>query len=179
VGSNPTAAFVFLSLPSRKKPYIIIDISYSKFNNSLMARNALLMGLLLNCVVLAQEPTGFFYKELNLIGGYSDNKGLVGKDRHMLKNSVGFEYFRKFSDQYGDHLTLDLQMRLSYDSLEKRHDAWAVEIHNAWLEYKLGIGKSLQLGLSFADGKYQIVNIKLPLDTTAKQTIITSVILRG
>jgi hypothetical protein len=111
-----------------------------------MARIALLAGLLLSCAALAQQPEGFFYKELNLIGGYSDNKGLVGKDNHMLKNSVGFEYFRKFSDQYGDHLTLDLQMRLTYDSMENRHNAWAVEIHNAWLEYKLGIGRSIKVG---------------------------------
>jgi hypothetical protein len=111
-----------------------------------MARTALVMGLLLNCVVLAQQPTEFFYKELNLIGGYSDKKGLVGKDNHMLKNSIGFEYFRKFSDKYGDRLTLDLQMRLSYDSLEDRDNAWAVEIHNAWLEYKLGIGRTLKIG---------------------------------
>ena len=114
-----------------------------------MARIALLAGLLLSFAAMAQGAEGAFYKELNLIGGYSDNKGLVGKDSHMLKNSVGFEYFRKFSDQYGDHLTLDLQMRLD---------------------------------LSFADGKYPIVNhskIKLPLDTTAKQTIITFIILRG
>jgi len=111
-----------------------------------MARIAILAGLLLNCAAMAQGSEAFFYKELNLIGGYSDNQGLVGKNRYMLKNSAGFEYFRKFSDQYGDHLTLDLQMRFSYDSLEKRQDAWAVEIHNAWLEYKLGIGQALQIG---------------------------------
>ena len=52
-----------------------------------MARTALLTGLLLNCVVLAQEPTEFFYKKLNLIGGYSDNKGLIGKDgKHQTVN---------------------------------------------------------------------------------------------
>ncbi|MGB8226915.1 MAG: hypothetical protein WCE45_08670 [Sedimentisphaerales bacterium] len=77
-----------------------------------MARIALLAGLLISCGAMAQQPEGAFYKELNLIGGYSDNKGLVGKDNHMLKNSVGFEYFRKFSNKYGDYLTLDLQMRL-------------------------------------------------------------------
>jgi hypothetical protein len=51
-----------------------------------MARTALLAGLLISCAAMAQQPEGFFYKELNLIGGYSDNKGLVGKDNHMLKN---------------------------------------------------------------------------------------------
>jgi len=111
-----------------------------------MARIAILAGLILSCAATVQGAEGAFYKELNLIGGYSKNQQWVGKNRYMLKNSVGFEYFRKFSDQYGDHLTLDLQMRVSYDSLENHENAWAVEIHNAWLEYKLGIGKSLQIG---------------------------------
>ena len=79
-----------------------------------MAEIVLLRGMfLLTCAVAAGQPTEFLYKELNLIGGYSDNDGLIGKNRYMLKNSAGFEYFRKFSDQYGDHLTLDLQVRYS------------------------------------------------------------------
>jgi hypothetical protein len=94
----------------------------------------------------AGQPAEFLYKELNFIGGYSDNEGLIGKTRGMLKNSAGFEYFRKFSDQYGDRLTLDLQMRYSYDSIEDSREAHAIEIHNAWLEYKLGLGRSLTIG---------------------------------
>ena len=86
-----------------------------------------------------------FYKEANLIGGYSDQDEWIGKS-DMLKNSVGFEDYRKFSNDYGDFLTTDLQVRLSYDSIEASKDAWAIEIHNAWLEYKLGIGKTLRLG---------------------------------
>lgn len=112
-----------------------------------MARTAIAAGLLvLSCAAAAQGIEEFFYKELNLIGGYSDNQGLIGKDKHELKNSVGFEYFRKFSDQYGDRLTLDLQMRFGYDGRQKHDDAWTVEIHNAWLEYKLGLGQALQIG---------------------------------
>ncbi|MBN2455772.1 MAG: hypothetical protein JXB29_04410 [Sedimentisphaerales bacterium] len=87
-----------------------------------------------------------FYKEAVIIGGYSDKDGWVGKKDMMLKNSVGFEYYRKFSDEYGDFLTLDLQMRLAYDSTEDSQDAFGIEIHNAWLEYKLGLGKSIRLG---------------------------------
>ena len=94
----------------------------------------------------AGQSQEFLYKELNLIGGYSDNEGLIGKNRDMLKNSAGFEYFRKFSDQYGDRLTLDLQMRYSYDSIENSEEAHAIEIHNAWLEYKLGLGQSVTVG---------------------------------
>lgn len=87
-----------------------------------------------------------FYREAVVIGGYSDRDKWVGKKDMSLKNSVGFEYFRKFSDEYGDFLTLDLQMRMAYDSKEDSQDAFGVEIHNAWLEYKLGLGKALRLG---------------------------------
>ena len=81
-----------------------------------------------------------FYKEAVIIGGYSDKDQWVGKKDMMLKNSIGFEYFRKFSDEYGDFLTLDIQMRIAYDSMENSSDTFGVEIHNAWLEYKLGLG---------------------------------------
>lgn len=86
-----------------------------------------------------------FYKEAVIIGGYSDNEQWVGKKGDM-KNSVGFEYYKKFSNEYGDFLTLDLQVRTAYDSKEDSQDAFGVEIHNAWLEYKLDLGKSLRLG---------------------------------
>lgn len=63
-----------------------------------------------------------------------------------LSNSIGFEDFRKFSNEYGDFLTSDLQMRLAYDSLENSKEAWALEVHNAWLAYKLGLGRDLKIG---------------------------------
>jgi len=93
-------------------------------------------------VVLADN----FYKEAIIIGGYSDKDQWLGKKGKSLKNSIGFEYYRKFSNEYGDFLTLDLQMRMAYDSKEDSRDAFGVEIHNAWLEYKLGLGKSVRLG---------------------------------
>lgn len=97
---------------------------------------------LLQGVVLADN----FYKEAIIIGGYSDKDQWLGKKGKSLKNSIGFEYYRKFSDEYGDFLTLDLQVRMAYDSKEDSQDAFGVEIHNAWLEYKLGLGKSVRLG---------------------------------
>ena len=78
---------------------------------------------------------GFFYKEANLIGGYSSRDGWIDKSE-MMNSSVGFELYRKFSGDYGDFLTTDLQMRVAYDSRENSHQAWGVEVHNAWLEYK-------------------------------------------
>ncbi|MCK9614174.1 MAG: hypothetical protein M0R48_01570 [Candidatus Omnitrophica bacterium] len=78
---------------------------------------------------------GFFYKEANLITGYSSRDGWVDKNG-MMNSSVGFELFRKFSGDYGDFLTADLQVRAAYDSTKNSHEAWGAEIHNAWLEYK-------------------------------------------
>lgn len=81
------------------------------------------------------DSEGFFYKEVNLIGGYSSRDGWIDKNG-MMNSSVGFELYRKFSGDYGDFLTVDLQMRAAYDSTKNSHQAWGAEIHNAWLEYK-------------------------------------------
>jgi len=86
-----------------------------------------------------------FYKELNLIAGYSDRKEWVGKSSDLM-NSVSFEYYRKFSNDYGDFLTADLQLRLAYDSSEAWEDAWGLEIHNAWLQYKLSPVHKIKFG---------------------------------
>ncbi len=75
-----------------------------------------------------------FYKEFNLIGGYSRQDEWIGES-DALKNSIGFEDYRKFSGDYGDFLTTDLQLRIAYDSSESTDDAWAVEVHNAWAEF--------------------------------------------
>ncbi|HPD45904.1 MAG TPA: hypothetical protein P5279_01205 [Anaerohalosphaeraceae bacterium] len=86
-----------------------------------------------------------FYKELNLIGGYADADQWIGQ-MPGLKNAVGFEYFRKWAGDYGDFLTADLQVRFAYDSHADSEDAFGVEVHNAWLEYKLGLGESIRVG---------------------------------
>jgi hypothetical protein len=76
-----------------------------------------------------------FYKELNAIGGYSNKDKWIGKTDE-LSNSVGFEHYGKFSSEHGDFLTTDLQVRFAYDSMENSTNAWSVEIHNAWVEYR-------------------------------------------
>jgi len=105
---------------------------------------------LLNVVAIVLDKAAYaddalFYKELNLIGGYSDRQKWVGKSSELM-NSLGFEYYRKFSNDYGDFLTADLQMRLAYDSREASSDAWGLEIHNAWLQYKLNSVNKVKLG---------------------------------
>lgn len=76
-----------------------------------------------------------FYKEVNAIGGYSNKEKWIGKTDE-LSNTVGFEHYGKFSSTHGDFLTTDLQVRFAYDSSENSTNAWSVEIHNAWVEYR-------------------------------------------
>lgn len=84
--------------------------------------------------------------EANLIGAYSHEQGWVASDGMNMNSSIGFEYYQKFANEYGDFLTANLQVRLPYNSREDSEDAWGVEIHNAWLEYKLGLGSFLRAG---------------------------------
>ncbi len=87
-----------------------------------------------------------FYKECTLLGGYSDREEWIGERQQFLKNSIGFEYYKKYANDYGDLLTLDIQTRLSYNTQSNSHNAWGLELHNAWLEYKLGMGRFIRVG---------------------------------
>jgi hypothetical protein len=86
-----------------------------------------------------------FYKEVNLIGGYSDRDGWVDRSSDQV-SSIGFEDYRKFSGDFGDYLTTDLQLRAAYDNTAESSDSWGVQIHNAWLLYKLVLGTNLRFG---------------------------------
>jgi hypothetical protein len=97
------------------------------------------------CFGTAYARDALFYKELNLIGGYSDREHWIGKSAELM-NSLGFEYYKKFSNDYGDFLTADLQMRMAYDSTESSHDALGLQIHNAWLQYKLNSVNKVKFG---------------------------------
>lgn len=101
-------------------------------------RRALFFIILLTLLSLcgtASASDFLFYKELNLIGGYSRKTGWTGKTQE-LSNSIGFEHYGKFSSDYGDYLTTDLQVRGAYDANQKFDDAISCEIHNAWVEYR-------------------------------------------
>jgi hypothetical protein len=93
----------------------------------------------------APAAESLFYKELNLIGGYSSRDHWVGRSQELV-NSAGFEDYRKFSNDYGDYLTTDLQVRVGYDSLKNAEDGWGLELHNAWLLYKLNSASKIRLG---------------------------------
>jgi len=59
----------------------------------------LLVYIFLFCIsIYSSNLFAKVYKEVNIIGGYSKND--------HLKNSIGFEYYEKFSDKYGDYLTM-------------------------------------------------------------------------
>jgi hypothetical protein len=89
--------------------------------------------------------TGLF-GELNLVAGHTRSAGWVTEFPGVPRNSVGFEYFRKLSGEGGDFLTVDVQARLSHDSPSQSDDEWGFEIHNAWAEYKLGLGRNVVFG---------------------------------
>jgi len=116
-----------------------------------MKMNKISTVFLLNFIVLmgfgnmALANEALFYKEANLIGGYSDRDHWVGKSND-LTNSIGFEDYRKFSNEYGDFLTTDLQVRLAYDSMRNSRNAWGIQIHNAWLLYKMNYSAKLRIG---------------------------------
>jgi hypothetical protein len=126
---------------------------FSEYSSLIMVKGLsrsfriVLMGL----VILAVSKTplfaneSLFYKEVNLIGGYSDRDHWVGKSQD-LTNALGFEDYRKFSNDYGDYLTTDLQVRLAYDSLRNSHNAWGIQVHNAWLLYKFNYAAKLRVG---------------------------------
>ncbi|MCX5711077.1 MAG: inverse autotransporter beta domain-containing protein [Candidatus Omnitrophica bacterium] len=89
--------------------------------------------------------TSLFYKEVNLVGGYSNLNKWVDAWGEQT-SSVGFEHLSKFANDYGDFLTTDLQVRFAYDSKENSKDAWGVQIHNAWLRYKLDSINKIKVG---------------------------------
>lgn len=99
-------------------------------------RTLFIVAIISFCLIGAASASDFlFYKELNAIGGYSNKEKWIGKTDE-LSNTVGFEHYGKFSSAHGDFLTTDLQVRFAYDSSGNSTDAWSVEIHNAWVEYR-------------------------------------------
>ncbi len=100
------------------------------------------------------------YLEGNGIGGYSqslsgggDGDGgiLLQKDT-SLRNSLGLEYLGKLSNDYGDFLTANVQLRLGYGLpgpavVDELHNFQPIfEVHGAWVDWKLGWGKYLRVG---------------------------------
>jgi hypothetical protein len=97
----------------------------------------IIFGILLLIVFGLQAKN--FYSEAAFQTDYAN-------EEFTHKTSLGFEYFRKFSNEYGDYLTANLQVRVPYVINENFPESLTLEIHNAWLEYKAGLGKFIRLG---------------------------------
>jgi len=85
-------------------------------------------------------------REVNLIGGYTDAADWISRFAGVANTSAGFEYFERLSGDTGDFLTLNLQARAAYDDSRSSGEAWGVEVHNAWADWKLGLGSTLRVG---------------------------------
>jgi hypothetical protein len=81
------------------------------------------------------------YLEVQGVAGYSSMEdGAVFHSGHahdtMQKNGIGFDFFQKFSGEYGDVATGALQMRLVWDDAENKPEA---QIYNAYLKLKTSL----------------------------------------
>jgi hypothetical protein len=94
----------------------------------------------------AARGSSIFSVEMSALAGYSDADGWTADGAGGQTNSVGFEYLAKLSGDRGDFLTFDLQTRLSYDPMRPDDEPWAVEVHNAWVEHRLGLGSNVRAG---------------------------------
>ena len=94
----------------------------------------------------AARASSVFSAEASAVGGYSDGDGWTLNGIGGQTNSIGFEYLARLSGDRGDFLTFDLQTRLSYDPMRPDDEPWAVEVHNAWVEHKLGLGSNVRAG---------------------------------
>ena len=69
------------------------------------------------------------------------------------KNAFGFEYFRVFSNEYGDSIRANVQARLAFDFDDSEDHTLALELHNTWIEKKLGFGTWIRAGHFFVSGE--------------------------
>ena len=155
---------------ARARVRLNIDIYMKAYGRTFLA--SLSVFFFLGDTAIASDL--LFYKELNGIGGYSrkSKNGWIGKTE-MLSNSVGFEHYGKFSSDYGDYLTTDLQIRFAYDSSQKFNEAWSVELHNVWAEYRANNALKVKAGhFEPAFGLEQVIDVHSTiLQTLAMENI--------
>jgi len=106
--------------------------------------------------VFTYGSSGQFNYELNLLAGYgSGGYAYTAPDQ---RPGFGFEYFRVFSSEYADIAKMDIQVRLTadpngryetpyvltpfYGNMDKQVPAIWLEIHNAYLLFKVNQGRS-------------------------------------
>ena len=94
------------------------------------------------CAVPAQASGDLLFLEVQGIFGYSTGTDSevwhsAGEHEPMQKNSVGFDYVRKFSGSRGDWATAALQFRLAYDDSDDNPEA---QLYNAYFKAKTALG---------------------------------------
>jgi len=109
-----------------------------------------LRGLLSLVVVLGSACSAgagsVFSAELSALAGRSADGAWTLNGAGTQTNSIGFEYLVRLSGERGDYLTANLQTRASYDPARPDDEPWAIEIHNAWIEHRFGLGRNARLG---------------------------------
>ena len=103
-----------------------------------MKRLAAILALL----PFAANAADLLYFEAQGIEGWSsaENKAVyhsASKHDAMQKNSIGFDWLRKFSGRSGDWASAALQMRLAYNDSD--HD-FTPQVYNAWFKVKTRAG---------------------------------------
>ncbi len=128
---------------------------YRRATFCLLAGAATALFVSFGTVAMGQSETGFpgtagassrISEEVNAVLSYSDQEEWSGSPRMLPRSAIGFENFTTFSDSRGDFLFADLQARVVLDDRDESDSDWALEIHNAWLRWKLGLGRHLRVG---------------------------------
>jgi len=106
---------------------------------------AVLLGLAFAAALPAAADVALFAPEINLVAA-TDGGGDWRDSAGAQRTSIGFESYGRRSGDLGDFLAWDLQVRLSHDSTEPTDDTWSIEIHNAWIEYRIALGRRVRVG---------------------------------
>lgn len=72
--------------------------------------------------------------------------GIVAEIPGAQRPAVGIEWFETVSGDYGDIVVFDIQARLSHDPHGPGHRGLGLEIHNAWADLRLGLGRAIRAG---------------------------------
>ncbi len=94
----------------------------------------------------AVRVEGRLAPEVSVIGVYSDRDGWESPMAPLSRNGLGGEYFGTFSGPRGDFMRANLQLRVVHDDRDETDSDLALELHNAWLRWSMGLGKYLRAG---------------------------------
>ena len=92
------------------------------------------------------RASSVFSTEVVLAAELSEREGLTGEATGSQRSAVGFEWFGTAGGDRGDVVRFDLQVRVSHDAEEPGRTGPGLEVHNAWLDYRLSLGRTVRLG---------------------------------